>query len=68
MQAVSHMNVETPTKSSGNTDKGLMKKLKEFDGLAMSLGNGNIENAERAGQMSQRLVKQFSFSVYFSQF
>ncbi|CAI0469730.1 unnamed protein product [Linum tenue] len=33
--------VETPTKSSGNTDQSLMKKLKGFDGLAMSIGNGN---------------------------
>ncbi|KAF5945015.1 hypothetical protein HYC85_015243 [Camellia sinensis] len=32
-------NMETPTKSSGNTDQGLVKKLKEFDGLAMSIGN-----------------------------
>ncbi|CAN6824535.1 unnamed protein product [Brassica oleracea] len=35
------LNIDTPTKSTGNTDNGLMKKLKEFDGLAMSLGNGN---------------------------
>ncbi|KAI8023622.1 Common plant regulatory factor 1 [Camellia lanceoleosa] len=39
-------NMETPTKSSGNTDQGLVKKLKEFDGLAMSLGNGNADSAE----------------------
>ncbi|KAI7983681.1 Protein MOR1 [Camellia lanceoleosa] len=39
-------NMETPTKSSGNTDQGLVKKLKEFDGLAMSLGNGNAEDLE----------------------
>ncbi|XVF80173.1 hypothetical protein PTKIN_Ptkin15bG0049700 [Pterospermum kingtungense] len=38
--------VETPTKSSGNTEQGLMKKLKGFDGLAMSIGNGTAENAE----------------------
>ncbi|XVE77230.1 hypothetical protein DITRI_Ditri13aG0045400 [Diplodiscus trichospermus] len=38
--------VETPTKSSGNTERGLMKKLKGFDGLAMSIGNGTAENAE----------------------
>ena len=35
------MNIDTPSKSTGNTENGLMKKLKEFDGLAMSLGNGN---------------------------
>ncbi|CAH8266142.1 unnamed protein product [Arabidopsis lyrata] len=39
-----HLSIDTPTKSTGNTDNGLMKKLKEFDGLAMSLGNGNPEN------------------------
>ncbi|KAI8024969.1 Common plant regulatory factor 1 [Camellia lanceoleosa] len=39
-------NMETPTKSSGNTDQGLVKKLKEFDGLAMSLGNGNADSLE----------------------
>ncbi|XWS46176.1 hypothetical protein CRYUN_Cryun14cG0042200 [Craigia yunnanensis] len=38
--------VETPTKSSGNTERGLMKKLKGFDGLAMSIGNGAAENAK----------------------
>ncbi|XWS76925.1 hypothetical protein CRYUN_Cryun01aG0219100 [Craigia yunnanensis] len=38
--------VETPTKSSGNTERGLMKKLKGFDALAMSIGNGTAENAE----------------------
>ncbi|XP_010518298.1 PREDICTED: G-box-binding factor 3 isoform X2 [Camelina sativa] len=37
------LSIDTPTKSTGNTDNGLMKKLKEFDGLAMSLGNGNPE-------------------------
>ncbi|XP_009142669.1 G-box-binding factor 3 isoform X2 [Brassica rapa] len=35
------LNIDTPSKSTGNTENGLMKKLKEFDGLAMSLGNGN---------------------------
>ncbi|KAG2295884.1 hypothetical protein Bca52824_042553 [Brassica carinata] len=34
------LNIDIPTKSTGNTDNGLMK-LKEFDGLAMSLGIGN---------------------------
>lgn len=42
--------IETPTKSSGNTDQGLMKKLKGFDGLAMSIGNGNAESAERGAE------------------
>ncbi|XP_052724470.1 common plant regulatory factor 1 isoform X3 [Vigna angularis] len=38
--------VDSPTKLSGNTDQGLMKKLKGFDGLAMSIGNCNAESAE----------------------
>ncbi|KAG2295886.1 hypothetical protein Bca52824_042555 [Brassica carinata] len=40
-QAGTPLNIDIPTKSTGNTDNGLMKKLKEFDGLAMSLGIGN---------------------------
>lgn len=35
------MSIDSPAKSLGNTDRGLMKKLKGFDGLAMSIGNGN---------------------------
>ena len=42
--------IETPAKLSGNTDQGLMKKLKGFDGLAMSIGNCNAENAECGGE------------------
>ncbi|TYI00044.1 hypothetical protein ES332_A11G106500v1 [Gossypium tomentosum] len=38
--------VETPVKSPGNTEQGLMKKLKGFDGLAISIGNGTAKNAE----------------------
>ncbi|KAJ7951255.1 Common plant regulatory factor 1-like protein [Quillaja saponaria] len=44
--AVTPLSIETPTISSGNTDHGLMKKLKGFDGLAMPIGNGNTESAE----------------------
>lgn len=40
------LSIDTPVKSPGNTNKGLMKKLKGFDGLAMSIGNGNAENAD----------------------
>ncbi|KAG2725450.1 hypothetical protein I3760_01G066700 [Carya illinoinensis] len=43
--AVTPLSIETPTKS-GNTDRGLMKKLKEFDGLAMSIGNGTAESTD----------------------
>jgi len=57
--------METPLKSSGNTDHGLMKKLKEFDGLAMSIGNGHNESVERGGEnrLSQRFVDLFSFCM-----
>ncbi|KAI3444457.1 hypothetical protein Pfo_001122 [Paulownia fortunei] len=41
------LTMETPVKSSGNTDGGFVKKLKEFDGLAISIGNGNGDSAER---------------------
>ncbi|CAK9139331.1 unnamed protein product [Ilex paraguariensis] len=44
--AASTLSMDTPAKSSGNTDRGLMKKLKSFDGLAMSIGNGNCNSAE----------------------
>ncbi|XP_058765741.1 common plant regulatory factor 1-like [Vicia villosa] len=42
--------IETPTKSPGNTDQGLVKKLKGFDRLAMSIGNGNAESAEHEAE------------------
>ncbi|KAJ0053369.1 hypothetical protein Pint_00531 [Pistacia integerrima] len=44
--AVLPLSTEAPTKSSGNSERGLMKKLKGFDGLAMSIGNGNAESAD----------------------
>ncbi|KAL3622198.1 Disordered region downstream of MFMR [Castilleja foliolosa] len=41
------LRMETPVKSSGNTDGGgFVKKLKEFDGLAMSVGNGNGDSTD----------------------
>lgn len=45
-------------KSSANTDRGFMNKLKGFDGLAMSIGNGNTESAEAGSDhgSSQRFV------------
>lgn len=46
MQTGAPVNTEGPTKSSANSERGLMKKLKGFDGLAMSIGNGNAQNAE----------------------
>ncbi|GAB2252020.1 hypothetical protein Droror1_Dr00004867 [Drosera rotundifolia] len=38
--------IDTPLKSSACNDKGLIKKLKGFDGLAMSIGNGNPDKTE----------------------
>ncbi|CAI9785963.1 unnamed protein product [Fraxinus pennsylvanica] len=43
---------DTRAKSSGNMDGGMVQKLKEFDGLAFSIGNGHMESAE--GQVDQR--------------
>ena len=70
MQANTPLSAETPTKSSGNTDQGLMKKLKGFDGLAMSIGNGDAENAEGGSRVPQRFESgtnstssEFSFSL-----
>ncbi|XP_031494780.1 G-box-binding factor 3 isoform X1 [Nymphaea colorata] len=34
---------ETPSKSSNSKDQGLVKKLKGFGGLAVSIGNGNVD-------------------------
>lgn len=50
--------METPTKSSGHTDQGTVKKLKGFDGLAMSIGNSNANSADGGANhvQSQRLV------------
>jgi plant G-box-binding factor len=57
MQAGTPSSIETPTKSSGNTDQGLVKKMKGFDGLVMSIGNGNAESAERGAE--NRLSRRF---------
>lgn len=64
-QPVTPLSVETSTKS-GNTDRGLMKKLKEFDGLAMSIGNGTAESADGGAEhrLSQRFVKPSSVSAF----
>ncbi|XP_019706918.2 G-box-binding factor 3 isoform X1 [Elaeis guineensis] len=44
------LSTEMPAKLPSNKDKGLMKKLKRFDGLAVSMGNGDAEN--RGGDMN----------------
>ncbi|MFS7932119.1 putative transcription factor bZIP family [Helianthus anomalus] len=45
------MSIDSPAKSSGNSDRGLMKKLKGFDGLAMSIGNGNDDGNSHSGEI-----------------
>ena len=50
MQVGTPLSMDTPTKSSGNTDQGFLKKLKGFDGLAMSIGNGNAESTEHGNE------------------
>ncbi|KZV38026.1 transcriptional activator TAF-1 [Dorcoceras hygrometricum] len=42
------LSAETPAKPPGNTDGGFVKKLKELDGLAMSIGNGNGNSTDDA--------------------
>lgn len=37
---------ETPKKSSANSDNGLVKKLKSFEGLAMSIGSADADSAD----------------------
>nr|AAD42937.1 G-box binding protein 1 [Catharanthus roseus] len=44
--AASPLSIDTPTKSSANGSQGLMNKLRGFDGLAMSIGNGNTDSAD----------------------
>ncbi|KAF5744404.1 common plant regulatory factor 1-like isoform X2 [Tripterygium wilfordii] len=53
--ATAPSSVETPSKSLGKADHGLMKKLKGFDGLAMSIGNENAENAEASSECTRSL-------------
>ncbi|XP_010522940.1 PREDICTED: G-box-binding factor 2 isoform X2 [Tarenaya hassleriana] len=45
--ATAPLSMDTPKKTPGNTDQGFMKKLKEFDGLAMSVGNDKVERSEQ---------------------
>lgn len=51
--------MDAPANSSGNTDHGFMKKLKEFDGLAMSISNNKVGSGEHSSEhrSSQRFVK-----------
>ncbi|CAN4111494.1 unnamed protein product [Withania somnifera] len=40
------LSLDASGKSLGNSDRGMMTKLKEFEGLAMSLENGSTDNVE----------------------
>lgn len=53
------MNGETPSKPSGDAGRGLMKKLKSFDGLGMPITNVNVEamGTQAKPGASERLVK-----------
>ncbi|XP_073024103.1 common plant regulatory factor 1-like [Primulina eburnea] len=42
------LSMDKPAKTSGNMDGDFVKKLKEFDRLAMSIGNENNNNADNA--------------------
>uniref|UniRef100_A0A1J3I0L3 G-box-binding factor 2 n=1 Tax=Noccaea caerulescens TaxID=107243 RepID=A0A1J3I0L3_NOCCA len=44
------LNMDAPANSPGNTDQGFMKKLKEFDGLAMSISNNKVGSAEHSSE------------------
>lgn len=69
MQTGTPLSIETPPKSSGNTDQGLIKKLKGFDGLAMSIGNGHAESAEPRSEnrLSHRFVDLISLNTKYCQ-
>ncbi|KZT75349.1 hypothetical protein F511_47626 [Dorcoceras hygrometricum] len=64
MQAGTTLSAETPAKPPGNTDGGLVKKLKEFDGLAMSIGNGNGNSTDDAAdnEVTQRFVEPLTMN------
>ncbi|KAL2468973.1 G-box-binding factor 3 [Forsythia ovata] len=51
------LSMETQTKSSENADGSLVKKLKEFNGLAMSIGNGNADSEGAEGGSDPRYSK-----------
>lgn len=69
MQVATPLNLEAhPANSSGNTDQGFMKKLKEFDGLAMSISNNKTGSAEHSSEPknSQRFFKKLVSFITFS--
>ncbi|XP_073061880.1 LOW QUALITY PROTEIN: common plant regulatory factor 1-like [Primulina eburnea] len=42
------LSMDKPAKTFGNLDGNFVKQLKEFDGFAMSIGNGNSNNDDTA--------------------
>ncbi|QHN78066.1 G-box-binding factor [Arachis hypogaea] len=50
------LSMETP-----HSDRGLIKKLKVFEGLAMSIGNGHIDSTKlrTENKLSQRIGESF---------
>lgn len=62
------LNLEAPANSPGNTDQGFMKKLKEFDGLAMSISNNKAGSAEHSSgpRNSQRFVMRLGDVIFHS--
>lgn len=60
MQTPTPLAAETPKKSSANSDNGLVKKFKSFEGLAMSIGSGDADSADDGTdkRSSQRFVEQ----------
>jgi len=60
LQVTTPLTIDAPANSAGNSDHGFMKKLKEFDGLAMSISNNKVGSAEHSSsehRSSQRFVK-----------
>lgn len=52
------LSIEMPDKASGSRDKGVMTKLKRFDGLTVSVDSRSTNNAAGAygNELSQRSV------------
>lgn len=50
--------MDAHAKSSGTTEHGLMKKLKEPDDLAMSVGNGKADSSDDG--MERTLSQRFA--------
>lgn len=63
LQANASLGMETPTKSSANSDQSLVKKLNDYDGLAMSIGNGNANSAD--GGANHGISQRFMFLLMF---